>query len=77
MRSIQSRNRNLGIQNAQQSAKTIVRSDSDRPSLFAIFGALYGYRVALVASHARRATALARRRRALRKRALPAEPAVP
>jgi hypothetical protein len=41
MRSIQSRNRNLGIQNARKSAKTIVRNDSDRPALFAILGALY------------------------------------
>jgi hypothetical protein len=32
MRSNQSRNRNLGIQNARQSAKTIVRNGSDRPS---------------------------------------------
>lgn len=41
MRSIQSRNRNLGIQNARQSAKTIVRNGSDRPSprsLDALFG---------------------------------------
>jgi hypothetical protein len=42
MRSIQSSNRNLGIQNAQLSAKTIVRNDSDRSSQSAIFGALYG-----------------------------------
>jgi hypothetical protein len=33
MRSINSRNRNLGIQNARQSVKPIVRVDSDRPSL--------------------------------------------
>jgi hypothetical protein len=41
MRSIQSTNRNLGIQNARRSAKTIVRNGSDRPSprsLEALFG---------------------------------------
>ena len=41
MRSIQSRNRNLGKQNARKSAKTIVRNDSDRPSprsYVALFG---------------------------------------
>jgi hypothetical protein len=43
MRSIQTSNRNLGIQNAQPSAKTIVRLDSDRSPLSAFFGALYGY----------------------------------
>ena len=32
MRSIQSRNRNLGIQNARKSAKTIVRNDSNAAS---------------------------------------------
>lgn len=42
MRSIHSHNRSLGIQNAQTSAKTIVRNDSDRPALFAIVGALFG-----------------------------------
>ena len=42
MRSIQSRNRNLGKQNARKSAKTIVRNDSDRPTLSAILGALFG-----------------------------------
>jgi hypothetical protein len=41
MRSIQSRNRNLGIQNARQSAKTIVRNGSDRPSP-RLLDALYG-----------------------------------
>jgi hypothetical protein len=35
MRSNQSRNRNLGIQNAQQSAKSIAGRVSDRPSMFA------------------------------------------
>jgi hypothetical protein len=43
MRSINTTNRNLGIQNAQLSAKTIVRRDSDRSPLSAFFGALYGY----------------------------------
>jgi hypothetical protein len=43
MRSINTTNRNLGIQNAQLSAKTIVRRDSDRSPLSAIFGALYGF----------------------------------
>lgn len=43
MRSIQSRNRNLGIQNAQPSAKQIVRNASDRPSLFALSCACIGY----------------------------------
>jgi hypothetical protein len=33
MRSNQSRNNVLGIQNAQPSAKSIVRRDADRPSL--------------------------------------------
>jgi hypothetical protein len=42
MRSIQSRNRNLGNQNALQGAKTIVRNDSDRRSLRAL-AALFGY----------------------------------
>jgi hypothetical protein len=42
MRSIQSRNRNLGIQNARKSAKSIVRNASDRPSPRAT-GAFYGY----------------------------------
>jgi hypothetical protein len=37
-----SRNFNLGIQNAQPSAQAIVRNDSDRVSLAALFGALYG-----------------------------------
>ena len=41
MRSIQSRNRNLGIQNARKSAKSIVRVGIDRPSPRAT-GALYG-----------------------------------
>jgi hypothetical protein len=35
MRSIQNRNINLGIQNAQPSAKSVVRRDADRPSMFA------------------------------------------
>ena len=35
MRSIQNRNINLGIQNAQPSAKSVVRRDADRASLFA------------------------------------------
>ncbi len=35
MRSIQNRNSNLGIQNAQASAKSVVRRDADRPSVFA------------------------------------------
>jgi hypothetical protein len=43
MRSIQTSNRNLGIQNAQPSAKTIVRMDSDHSPLSAIFGAHYGF----------------------------------
>lgn len=41
MRSIQNRNRSLGIQNARQSAKSIVRNGSDRPSprsMAALFG---------------------------------------
>ena len=42
MRSIQSRNRNLGIQNAQPSAKSIVRRDADRPSMFATWCAATG-----------------------------------
>lgn len=42
MRSIQSRNRNLGIQNAQPSAKSIVRRDADRPSMFAMWCAATG-----------------------------------
>jgi hypothetical protein len=32
MRSINNRNRNLGIQQGRQAAKTIVRNGSDRPS---------------------------------------------
>jgi len=43
MRSNQSRNRNLGIQNAQPSAKSIAQRDSDRPSMFALSGAFLGY----------------------------------
>ena len=43
MRSIQSRNRNLGIQNAQPSAKSIVRRDADRPSMFAMWCAATGF----------------------------------
>ena len=35
MRSIQNRNINLGMNNAQASAKSVVRRDADRPSLFA------------------------------------------
>jgi hypothetical protein len=35
MRSIQNRNSNLGMNNAQPSAKSVVRRDADRPSLFA------------------------------------------
>ena len=42
MRSIQSRNRNLGIQTARKSAKTIVRNDSDRPSMRSL-AALFGF----------------------------------
>ena len=37
MRSNQIRNRNLGIQNAQQSAKSIAGRASDRPSMFALY----------------------------------------
>ena len=46
MRSINSRNRNIDIQNARQSAKSIVRAGSDRPSpsMDALFGfALYAW----------------------------------
>lgn len=43
MRSIKSRNRNLGIQNAQPSAKQIVRRDADRPSMYALSCACIGY----------------------------------
>ena len=43
MRSNKSRNRNLGIQNAQPSAKSIVRRDADRPSMFAMWCASLGY----------------------------------
>lgn len=43
MRSIQSRNRNLGIQTALQSAKQIVRNASDRPSLSALWCDFIGY----------------------------------
>ena len=42
MRSIQIRNLNLGIQLAQPSAKTIVRRDMDRPSMFAMWCASLG-----------------------------------
>jgi len=42
MRSNQIRNRNLGIQNAQQSAKSIAGRDSDRPSMFALYCAFLG-----------------------------------
>jgi hypothetical protein len=42
MRSIQSRNCNLGIQNAQPSAVATIRRDSDRPS-FGMWCALVGY----------------------------------
>ncbi len=42
MRSIQTSNRNLGIQNARKSAKSIVRVGIDRPSPRAT-GALYGF----------------------------------
>ncbi len=43
MRSIQSRNRNIAIQNALLSAKAIVRRDADRPSLFAMWCAATGF----------------------------------
>ena len=43
MRSNQSRNRNLGIQNAQLSAKSIAGRVSDRPSMFALYGAFMGF----------------------------------
>jgi len=36
MRSINSRNRNFGISNARQSAKSIAGRVSDRPSMFAL-----------------------------------------
>ena len=42
MRSIQSRNNVLGIQNAQPSAKSIVRRDGDRPSMSAKWRASMG-----------------------------------
>lgn len=50
MRSIQSRNRNLGIQNAQPSAKAVVRRDADRPSMFAMWRAATGFATWLGAS---------------------------
>jgi hypothetical protein len=43
MRSIQSRNRNIAIQNAQLSATAIVRRDADRPSMFAMWCAAIGF----------------------------------
>ncbi len=43
MRSIQSRNRNIAIQNALLSAKAIVRRDADRPSMFAMWCAATGF----------------------------------
>ena len=43
MRSMKSRNRNLGMNNAQPSAKQMVRNVSDRPSLFALTCACIGY----------------------------------
>ena len=43
MRSIQSRNRNIAIQNALLSAQAIVRRDADRPSMFAIWCAATGF----------------------------------
>lgn len=43
MRSINSRNRNLGIRNAQQSAKSIAGRATDRLSLYALMGASMGF----------------------------------
>lgn len=43
MRSIQSRNRNLGIQNAQPSAKSIAHRVLDRSSMHALGCAATGY----------------------------------
>lgn len=43
MRSIQSRNRNFGIQNAQLSANATIRCASDRPSMYAMWCAFFGY----------------------------------
>ena len=43
MRSIQSRNRNIAIQNALLSATAIVRRDADRPSMFAMWCAATGF----------------------------------
>lgn len=42
MRSINSRNRNLGIRNAQQSAKSIAGRATDRFDLYALSGAFMG-----------------------------------
>jgi hypothetical protein len=43
MRSIQSRNLNIAIQNALLSAQAIVRRDADRPSMFAMWCAATGF----------------------------------
>ena len=43
MRSIQSRNLNIAIQNALLSAQDIVRRDADRPSMFAMWCAATGF----------------------------------
>ncbi|MCC6493030.1 MAG: hypothetical protein IT424_08410 [Pirellulales bacterium] len=43
MRSINSRNRNLGIRNARQSAKSIAGRAMDRLSLDALFGVSMGF----------------------------------
>ena len=43
MRSIQSRNRNFGIRNAQLSANATIRCASDRPSMYAMWCAFMGY----------------------------------
>ena len=43
MRSIQSRNCNIAIQNALLSAQAIVRRDADRPSMFAMWCAATGF----------------------------------
>ena len=43
MRSIQSRNLNIAIQNALLSAQALVRRDADRPSMFAMWCAATGF----------------------------------
>lgn len=67
MRSMNSRNRNLGIQSAQQSAKSIAGRAADRVVLASLFGAFLGiaYRTGKRLRHALRHTSTTVTRRVM------------